>query len=361
MNNSITDNSEINDIRTQKDFRIFSFSNYKKTEVKNKIVNEMKSGKIENAVYWSSELVCAGHYYELWDIIIFFFSKFIHIGNPKIAVYLERRYEIFKNIINQGFFITELDLRNNQNIRNLFAEIICVLSFSAKKNSFETIKINQIEEFDISQMSDLLKAPEILLNEIFLPKDPKEIFIALNEFAFSISQRDIVTACYWFEWIIEFNNLCISQKKPLFCEKREYGVEKKFKCDIIWLIWDILFSVSICESDQSKTEYIKKLMQSLVYLFCIKYTTASCKKKKYIIYFVIELIVDYDKVPENVEIVSEKETLKMVVEKLNNVYKEIKKNEVSPKTEYLFNGIETKHNSFEKSIEKMEIMNSLGL
>ena len=48
----------------------------------------------------------------------------------------------------------EIDLRNNSTIRNIFAEIITILCQSNKKPSFETIKINRVEEFDMTIIKD---------------------------------------------------------------------------------------------------------------------------------------------------------------------------------------------------------------
>jgi len=98
---------------------------------------------------------------EVWEIILHYVGKHIHLGNPKMVIYLEKRFEIFRNIITQGQYLNELQLRNHPTIRKLFAEIISALTLSNKKHSFEPIKINREEEFDMTQMTDRLKAPTV--------------------------------------------------------------------------------------------------------------------------------------------------------------------------------------------------------
>jgi len=347
---------EINDIRTPAQFKGISFSNFKKTEVRDQLIGCMQKGKVEPACYWCAELICAGHFMDIWEIILYFVGKYIHLGNPKLAIYLERRFSIFKNIITQGHFLNELQLRNHPNIRKLFAEVVCIITKSNKKHSFEPIKINRIEEFDITQMTERLKAPSIsYIEPIFKPKDPKEIFIAANEFAYNISaeRRNMTGACYWIEWIIEFDSICKRRKEPVYCDKRtEYSVESKLQRDMIWIVWDALFFYC----SETKNTYLESIMKSLVTLFSIKYTTASCKKRRYLLYFAVALITE--PVPTNIEMFTEKEVLQSVVEQIDNVYKQIKKNEIGPNTDYLFSNLD-RENTFEKTIQKMEIMNKM--
>ena len=44
---SVKDNTEINDIRTQPQFKGISLSGFKKTEVKTQLINSMKKSKVE--------------------------------------------------------------------------------------------------------------------------------------------------------------------------------------------------------------------------------------------------------------------------------------------------------------------------
>jgi hypothetical protein len=99
------------------------------------------------------------------------------------------------------------------------------------------------------------------------------------------------------------------------------NVEKKFSRDIIWILWDALLYYNSLLNNQ----YIDKLMNGLLTIFSIKYTTASCRKRRYLLYFAVELLTE--QVPTNIELTTNKQTIQNVVEKINQVYKQIKKNE----------------------------------
>tara|TARA_B110000091_G_scaffold209136_1_gene249823 strand:- start:686 stop:1777 length:1092 start_codon:yes stop_codon:yes gene_type:complete len=350
----VNDNSEINDIRTPAQFKGISFSKYKKTEVRKQLIENLKKGRIEPACYWCAELICGGHFMEVWETIIHYVGKHIHLGNPKILCYIEKRYDIFRNIMAQGQHLNELQLRNHPTIRALFAEIIGILANSNKRNSFEAIKIDREEEYDITQMSEKLIAPNIsYIEPIFKKDDPKELFIAANEFAYNISpdKLNMVNACYWIEWIIEFQQICKKRKKPCYSESRNYPVEKKCKKDLIWILWEAMFHYA-----EQKGTYCFQLMGSIFSIFCIKYTTASSKKRRYLLYFAVSLLTET--IPTNIDLINNKSTIETIKGKINIIYKQIKKNEESPNTDYLFANLE-RENTLEQSMRKMEIVNGM--
>ena len=83
--------------------------------------------------------------------------------------------------MSQGQFLNELQLRNHPTIRQLFAEITCTICLSEKKNSTETVKIKREEEFDITQMSEKLIAPNIrYIEPIFKKNNPKKLLFFAN-------------------------------------------------------------------------------------------------------------------------------------------------------------------------------------
>jgi hypothetical protein len=207
--------NEINDIRNYNDFKGNTFSNYKKSEVKKELIKSIYNNQIEQSCYWSIEYICAGQFIDLWEIILFYMSKYIHLGNPKLPIYIELRFNNFKEIISNGYEDNDLSLRNNDKIRKLFSEIIGILCTSKKKHAIEFVKLEKNNDFDISNLHSKLKAPNIKYIEKYFKKDdPKELFIMLNEFTYHLSKdsNNSTSACYWVEWMLEFESICKKKK-----------------------------------------------------------------------------------------------------------------------------------------------------
>ena len=61
------------------------------------------------------------------------------------------KYNKFKKIISKYRYTNELDMRNNETVRKLFTELICVLSYSNVSHSLDKIKIDN-SNFDLTHI-----------------------------------------------------------------------------------------------------------------------------------------------------------------------------------------------------------------
>ena len=156
-----------------------------------------------------------------------------------------------------------------------------------------------------------------------------------------------------FEWIIGFETVCKKRKEKQQCIKRDIPVESCYQCDLIWIIWD-----TILYYGKLKGIFITKILSSLLQLFCIKYTTSLCKKRRYILYFAVSLLIE--NVSTDIDIVVDKLVIQSVLSQINNVYKEIKKGEIS-KLNYTNLYEEDKKTNIEKSIRKLEIVDKIDI
>jgi hypothetical protein len=342
---------EINDKRKISEFKSITFSKFKKSEAKKELIKCLLSGNIEQSCYWSAEFICSGDFLYLWDIIFLFMSKHIHIGNPKLPLYIDSRLTMFKNILNKGYSTDILKMRNNQNIRKIFIEVIGILCCSKKKNSYDIPKINE-SAFNMIEITHKLVAKHKKAGyKIFKNEDPREIFIAINEFSWNIhhKNKDTQKAIYWLEWLIEYEKLCKKKKIIKKCARRNMPVENKYQNDMIWIVWDILLA------EVKQNNGLFKIIQSLLNLFCLKYKDSFKNKRKLLIYYAISLLTEtYD---TKILIVKDVKLIEKIKNNYNEIYKQIKKNEMTPNTNYLFNNIHEKN--LENTISKIDKLNSL--
>ena len=283
-----------------------TFSNYKKAVVVKEFMNSIYYQKTEDAYFWTAELLCTNCIIEIWDTYIDFMCKYTHIYNPKIPIYLHKKFLEFKEIA--GKINDDLQLRNSDEIRRLFFTLTLIFC-SSKRECILDIPVFQFN-FEMDKMYTNLKAPNISYVQNYFKKgDPKEYYIPLNELMYHLKEtKNKMDIFYWIEWIIEYDLMLLKNKKQLQCIKRPFAINT----NIIWIIWELLLS------------FDKQPIDSLLELFSIKYKTN--KKKKCILYLCVMFIIT--KVDYNVPIL-DSTLLKNIEESINIAFEKIKKKEIA--------------------------------
>lgn len=345
---------EIDDIRKPKDFQGITFSNFKKSEAKRLWIECILESKVEESCYWCLEFLCAGHFLEIWEIFFLVFSKYIHIRNPKCCIYMYMRYETFRNIITSNYIDRELEMRNDKEIRKLYIEINSVLTLSNRSTVYSSIKVDK-NDMNILELHERLKSPSLHYSkDILHTNDAKELIICINEFCYHISSESLHSyeAIYWLEWIFEYLLLCKRKKTTCTIEKREtIPVHSSYQTDPIWMFW-----ISIQKECKKRCSRLhQKIIDNILQLFCIRYTSGVKRKRKFLLYFAIMLITDYaSNTLENKKIIENTSLLKIILEKQDTIMKQIKQNEKPPKMNYLFKNV--KESSKVKSMKKMQLL-----
>jgi len=252
--------------------------------------------------------------------------------------------------MNEDSLCTELDARNHSEIRAIFIEVVCVLASSLKKNSLEHLKINRDEEFDMTKNMERLKAPSLeYAGRVMRPLDPKELSIAINELLYHICSRQYKHAIYWVDWVIEFDVVCRHRKEPCLCESRGYPVASRFQCDIVWIIWDAILK----SLDNPHDPFLTRSVEAIHELFCVRYTNAACKKRRFMIYYAISMITE----PMDLKcpLFKDKELIERILLKQDTIFEAIKQNEITD----AIVAKQEKQRNLEKSMRKLKMISQI--
>jgi hypothetical protein len=333
---------KINDKRPEKEFNTATFSNFKKSDVLKAFIESMNNHDVEKSLSWCVELLCSGRLKDLWDCFLSTMGKHVRIGNPKLAIYMANRFQKFKDILNQGYGQCEIETRNSADMRKLMAEITMVLAYSPKKPPLQMLKVNKGNDFSLDILGTNLKADHMSwCKDVMKEEDPKEIILAINEFAFHFHKKNILRCCYWIDWLIDFDTLCRKQKKPISIIERDFvNVDPKFAGDPIWIFWEVLL--------KHPHPQIKPIVAALFELFSLKYNFSQKKKRRHLLYLGVELLTET--IDMSIEMVHQREKIQHILPQTDKFFSAIKKFEQKPEF------ADDKKRNLMKSIDKMKML-----
>jgi len=271
---------KINDSRFLNDFKDKTFSGYKKSEVINTLFKNIDINKVENACNWITECIISGYTLVIWDKIISYACRIIHINNPRLPFFLLNKTEILYNQmkrLNTKNKDIVLILRNSQMIRNLFFDTITTLCSSSKSKKYDKVPKIIEEDFDFHILRSRLCANmNMLPDHIIHFNDPEELKIIINEFYFNLKNPLVgyEKCCFWIQWLIKWDDLHKKKKNPWQVDARDVPLKDKLKCDVIWVIWECIHEEVKYRQQNSVKDIncLKKQIDSLYKLYLHNYS-----------------------------------------------------------------------------------------
>lgn len=279
----IPDAYSINDYRNVDVFKTETYSKYKKTDVITALQKALITGNFEESCHWSMELLISGQVSEVWLKLINVLAKNINISNPYLPAFFYSRYNRFIHI-NRVYSEdnTNLEIRNNQMVRNLLAEVITLISLSDKKAINTQHKITS-NDFHIDFFkSQLVFSDNNIVDDMIKDDDPPEIRLVANELAFALQTLNYNKCSYWVNWLFEWEKANSKHSNKFQCAIREKKyIKPQFCSDFVWIIWDILFNEVNARPD-SKLLYSQ--IEALYEMYCFEFSPTNKRKKMNLIF-----------------------------------------------------------------------------
>jgi len=266
MELSIPDCYIIYDTRTPNDFKGISICGYKRSDVIKEYQNSMINNKLEDAIRWSTELNSTGLNSQIWSSLRTIYIKYIHVNNPKLFFYLNKREKEYMNIVNNCSKKHEIFTRNDQEIRNIFSELTSICTLTKKNNLFlqkSLPTINQSSFLPENIKKRIISKNTDYIMEYVFNNTNSEIKFALNEIINNLLFKygTFENCIYWYLWIEKIDSIQKKQMNPCGVIKSIGSViftEKKVDKDIyfdhwIFILWNIFNSF---ETKLEKRDFI---------------------------------------------------------------------------------------------------------
>jgi hypothetical protein len=273
----------INDSRIKNEFKLVTFSNYKKKDVITAFKTSLIKSNCEEAIRWMVELNCSGYNKSIMDCINEIYLKFININNILFYIYFKKQYRQFNKIIKKYPRKEELHIRNLQTIRNLLAELTAICSLSKKNNLFSNNalpKINNNKIFNSNELKKHLLAKDLSnVYKYIYETDSKELKLALNEIIFNLNHPSgsYKECIFWYEWLEKVNTKLKNKDQRFKCRDTTLKVPNEYKNTWVFKIWEILNNVHISDL---VSKYINKFFMD----YLENFKNSTIRKNKYLIF-----------------------------------------------------------------------------
>ena len=360
----------IDDTRSIEKFKKETFCGYKKTDVYKALFKSIDSKKYEESCNWLVECIVSGYTIDIWEKLCIYASKRIHINNIDLPIYIYKKNKLFYNIVNKHNCGKNKEnillLRNNETIKNLMASLIYLLISSEKDIIVKSTKLKQ-SDFNITILQKKLKSTHTLLPDNFIHmNEPDELKMILNEIYFHLQnfKYGYDKVIFWIDWLLKWEKL--NKNMHWDIDERNELVDKKYRSDIIWMIWNI---IHLQKSKKSKT--IINNINSLYHLYLHNYTKTKKSVRLPYLYNSVALLtyenkptrlvkdmLGYIQIQINIDQIFKLKNIHSVVDK-NNVVNKIKQ-EIQNKEKQMSKKKKKEDPKMEQINNKLDAFNELN-
>jgi hypothetical protein len=312
--NTIPEEYIIIDNRNSNDLKGITISGYKRSDVYKTYLNSMINGKLEDSIRWCVELHASGLNKAIWENLYHIYSRYIHVNNPKYLFYFLKREKDYFQAIHKYSKKHEYYSRNDQEIRNLYAELTSISTLTKKNNIFLTKSLPNINHHSFEQENIAKRIISKNYDKILFYINEhmtNQMKLALNEIICNLSSKKgtFQNCIYWYLWLEKFIK---KDEEPI-------KINNIFEDHWIFVLWKIILSFknNVYKNDGSM---IKKLYQ----FYKKDFKLSQMNKKKYYIFICFYILKN--NINWNIPIFTNEVLIIQSNANINKMYQNIKLN-----------------------------------
>ena len=282
------------DIQAQK--TNVSYSGYTKSAVFSQWHKSLLKQQYEEACHWTAELDASLWHKDLWQKIILFASKQVHLHCPKLPLIVARNFAYYQIYIikHSQQDKNEYQPRNHHQLQKNLCQVIGLLALGSKG------PVYTLPNIDIHKIDggELVSGTHAWLMTHQKSQDDASILRIMSTLLCQLEACCTHKIMYWLGVLIEYEKhqkqqketIQMASRKPILpddhCYKHVF-VNGANACDWVWLLWQAILH-GCCALGKSK-ECIDTL-KALGYLFAHDYTTSKRNSRMPILIHALQLV-----------------------------------------------------------------------
>lgn len=264
-----------------------SYIGYKKSTVFSQWQRQLQLQHYEPACFWTAEADASGWHEDLWEKLIIFSSKHVHVHSPTLPTIIARnvayyRYYIRTHNILSGGDKYSVQPRNCIELRQHLCQVVGLVSLSPKGPVYTLPKVNtaQVDE------SKLVVGIHTWILPHKTSGDSSAVIRILSTILWNLEQNDTPMIMYWLSVLLTYDKTQRLLKQPIRMTTRQplpptntnlsIQVDGKNAEDWVWLLWLALDTAGVYYKRPKKCQ---SALRDLSYLFAYDYKTSRRAKR----------------------------------------------------------------------------------
>lgn len=259
-----------------------SYTGYAKSAVLSQWQKCLQKQQYEEACHWTVEMDASGWQADLWQKLIVYASKYVHVHCPKLPLLMARNYAYYQlHCIKHAQVLHKPphQLRNQAQLQQNLCQLIGLVSLSAKG------PVYTLPQIDVSNVNDseLVCGTHAWLMPHKSDADNKIVLRMLSTLFCHVESKCVHKMVYWLSVLVEYDKhqkknkapITMAGRKPLLPDDKSYRhvyLEGGNATDWVWLLWRGLAQGAMAFG---KSIDCIRTLKALGYLYALDYTTSK--------------------------------------------------------------------------------------